>query len=132
MKYYIAVTMSGLIGLGLWLNQESAKPIKPKSIFSESKAPAPALDPASAAAKLGIEPGPTQLQEISKKIDELSEKAAILEHELRVIGYPKVMLDDRLTEAEKTDIVNTVMSASALHNQIALLKIRRIDLKAEL
>lgn len=72
-----------------------------------------------------------QLKSITDSIQKLENELADLDHELDMIGYPQVMLDERVSESEKAQIVDKVLTASTLQNKISQLSIRKIDLQAE-
>ena len=62
----------------------------------------------------------------------LTFELAEVDDELGRLGYPKVMLDERLSEVERSQIVAKVLRASELHNQIVRLRLEAIDRQARL
>lgn len=89
-----------------------------------------AMTPALAAAKPS--PVPDRVTEVSAEIEKLSNQLAEVDQELTALGYPDVMLDERLSEAERERIVDKVLTANRIHNVITMLTLKRIDLQAGL
>jgi hypothetical protein len=58
---------------------------------------------------------------------QLREQLAQLDHELARAGYPEVLLDDRLSEAEREELISKVLVSTNLYSQIVRLKIAAIQ-----
>ncbi len=57
----------------------------------------------------------------------LREKLAQLDHELARAGYPEVLVDERLSEAEREELISKVLLSTSLYSQIVRLKIAALQ-----
>lgn len=69
------------------------------------------------------------LQKLSSKIATLSREMKDIDQELRNLDFPKVLLDERLSENERRHIISKVEKASGLQDQITRLRVQKIDLE---
>ncbi len=70
--------------------------------------------------------------QLQTELQQLNHKLQNIDHELEQVGYPKVMLDERLTESERNQIIDKLLAASQLQERISLLTLKKINLQAEL
>jgi hypothetical protein len=127
MKYYI-VAAAFVIGVGVWLSQ--------KPILEVTPEPLPNPPQRSVITSLNQsrsnENATKKSQEPNASIERLTEEMLQLKNELRALDYPKVMLDKRLSEEDRTIIVKKVLAASALHDKITLLRLKQIEGEVDL
>lgn len=90
----------------------------------------PALDESSKVSEPPLSPAHQQMAELSKEVTRLQEQLETLDQELRNVGYPEIMLDNRLSETEREALVEKVVTASRLFERISLLNLAKVDLKA--
>lgn len=69
---------------------------------------------------------------IVTQLDQLNRKLKVIDQELEKAGYPKVMLDERLSESDREQIIGKLLAASQLQERISLLNLQKIDLQAGL
>jgi hypothetical protein len=57
----------------------------------------------------------------------LREKLAQLDHELARAGYPEVLVDERLSEAEREELISKVLLSTRLYSQIVRQKLAALQ-----
>ncbi len=136
MRYVIAAVVVA-VGYSVWVLSEVPQPKKNSGIEMPARLPAPfeaaKSQPAPAVESESVPaPSPERVEQITHVIERLSNELAEMDQELKALGYPDVMLDERLSEAERERIVDKVVTASRIHNVITMLTLKRIDLQAGL
>jgi hypothetical protein len=84
------------------------------------------LYPAQAIKRAAVTPAepalPVQVAAPRKSVAELREELAHVDHELARAGYPEVMLDARLSESEREELISKVLYSTDLFDRIVRLK----------
>lgn len=133
---HIATAILLVVGYSIWILTDAPTPKE----RSQIGVPAPTVLTAPVVAQALKESQPSvsqpsiadRVHQVSAEIEKLSSQLAEVDQELAALGYPEVMLDERLNEADRERIVNKVLTASRIHNVMTMLTLKRIDLQAEL
>ena len=62
---------------------------------------------------------------VAPRVEDLREELAQLDHELARAGYPEVMMDARLSENEREELLAKVMQSTDLFSRIVRMKIAK-------
>lgn len=76
-------------------------------------------------------PIPDPLTRVERHLAVAEKQYENAEQELAATGFPNVLLDERLSENDRAAIVLKMQKANAFQNQVALLKLKKIDLEAD-
>lgn len=74
----------------------------------------------------------TKLEQITNELGQLNQKLEEIDQELEKVGYPKIMLDENLPEAQRNHIIDKLNSMGTLISRISMLNMKKIDLEVRL
>ncbi len=70
-----------------------------------------------------------KIEVLSREIQDLKLQLNDVDAELRGLGFPKIFLDERLTEREREELLWRIEVATQLQDKITRLSINKIDLE---
>lgn len=125
-RFFLVVAIIGAIWLHSRLSkQANVMTVQPEVVASAVKRTPAVEKKVFAPEEMSVN---GQVTKISEQIDLLSRQREEVDHELDTLGFPKIFLDERLSETEREALLEKVRRSSELQMQIARLKIRKIDL----
>lgn len=105
-----------------WL---ALQPVSPSAPFPGRKTQVPV--PATLAEKMPIA---ETLPVANPNESQLREELAQIDHELARAGYPEVLLDERLSEAEREELISKVLRSTELYDRIVRMRVAAIQRNA--
>lgn len=130
-KILAYLTFSAVVAVIVLATRQSF--VKPSAPAAErAVTAAPVATPPSATPPASASPAPPDpLLALDRKLSELTDQLSYAEKELENAGFPTILRDEHLNPTLREEVLAKLAKASALHDEVVALKLKKIDLEAD-